>query len=292
MNASPVIRYKSPRYPTRLEVLGDCTLLERHQPAAWKSTAEMAGVVALMLAANGCTKVAQKIDTAFYGKPAVVAPIFGHGEGRGGTGCMATNPPVFLSEQDAMQAIREELGRAGVRLSETNVPLKGVRIAQRRQEWSPDKGPRVVQSWRPKLLTMNAFDAQKRVGVAFVDYADYFDLGGVRSASTWQDFDFKAIAQADRDAVERKGHEVSFGAFYDPVTFPKRFFNDPAFRSEMQALSQRFPKLDDPDRMTALWKKECAYDKQQRAIAQEESKRLLRLQVRDFIDWLKGQGVI
>lgn len=81
----------------------------------------MAGAVTILLTANNC--LAQHPYPAQAGAKAVVAPIFEHGEGRGATGCVVVNPPVFLSEQDAMQVIREELPKSGVSLSEGSVLL-------------------------------------------------------------------------------------------------------------------------------------------------------------------------
>ena len=43
---------------------------------------------------------------------AIVAPIFQHGEGRGATGCIVMSPPVFLSEEEALLVVREELGKS------------------------------------------------------------------------------------------------------------------------------------------------------------------------------------
>jgi hypothetical protein len=130
MNASPVTRYKVPRYPTRLEVQADTTLLEKHMPAAWKSHAE---IVTVLLATNSCSDFAQNPAPAVINEPAVVAPIFVHGPGRGAVGCVVVNPPVFLYEQDAMQVIREELRKSGVKLSEAKVPLRAVKIPQHQQ---------------------------------------------------------------------------------------------------------------------------------------------------------------
>ena len=41
-----------------------------------------------------------------------VAPIFEHGEGRLATGCIVITPPVFLSEEEGMQILREEFAKA------------------------------------------------------------------------------------------------------------------------------------------------------------------------------------
>ena len=216
MNARPVTRYRNPHYPTRLEVLNDHTLLEKHLPPAWKSCAEMAGVVTLFLAANNCAGFSQDHMKGTTGKPAVVAPIFVHGEGRGAVGCVVVNPPVFLSEQDAMQVIREQLRKAGVALSATHVPLKDVMIPQFRQQWSQaDLQPKTAPTGKTKVLTLSALDQRRRVGVEFVSEENYFDLGGEQSASTVQGFDFKQIA-ADVDKSVGKSQNLYFGAFYRP----------------------------------------------------------------------------
>lgn len=116
MKAKPAARTHVPRYPTRLEVLADPDLLKKHLPPRWKAGAEMAGAVSFLLLANAGIRGATSPASHLSVRPAVVAPIFVHGEGRGATGCEVINPPVFLSEQDAMQVIREELGgKNGVR---------------------------------------------------------------------------------------------------------------------------------------------------------------------------------
>ena len=48
----------------------------------------------------------------------VVAPIFEHGSGHGYTGCIAVAPPSFLSEEEAMQVIKYELAKHGVKLGD------------------------------------------------------------------------------------------------------------------------------------------------------------------------------
>ena len=101
----------------------------------------------------------------------------------------------------------------------------------------------------------------------YVSDSDYFQLGGPASNSSVQDYDFKDVANGVAKAVEKKGPDVYFGTVYDPM--PRvdwRQFKDekdPYIRFERMQIQGR-----------------------------TEAKRLLRLQVKDFIDWLKGQGVI
>jgi hypothetical protein len=112
-------RCRRAAYPTRLEVLEDPELLTWHLPAAWRHLPAMSGAIGFFLGVNLTVNPAE--EKAGAAKPtantaAVVAPIFEHGEGRGATGCVVTSPPVFLSEEEALQVIREELAKRGVAL--------------------------------------------------------------------------------------------------------------------------------------------------------------------------------
>ncbi len=144
MHAKPLKRYGGPGYPTRLEVLAHPELLARHLPPVWGRRAEMAGTVALLLAVNGCVNqqtngptesqatsqgVEEQDDvTPFETEAGFVAPIFRHGLGRGSIGCVVVAPPIFLSEEDALQVISEELRQAGVKIVSTDVILEELPI--------------------------------------------------------------------------------------------------------------------------------------------------------------------
>ena len=73
------------------------------------------------------------------GGAAIVAPIFKHGEGRGATGCVAVSPPVFLSAEEALHVIKEELTQQGVNISDENVQFDSVSLPrktlQMREDW-------------------------------------------------------------------------------------------------------------------------------------------------------------
>jgi hypothetical protein len=43
----------------------------------------------------------------------LVAPVFEHGEGRGWYGCIVVNSPPYVTEEDALRVLREELDAAG-----------------------------------------------------------------------------------------------------------------------------------------------------------------------------------
>ena len=47
----------------------------------------------------------------------IVAPLFERGDGRGAAGCVVVAPPVFMSEEEALTIVGEELAKYGVRLA-------------------------------------------------------------------------------------------------------------------------------------------------------------------------------
>jgi hypothetical protein len=200
----------------------------------------------------------------------VVAPIFDHGEGRGATGCVVVSPPVFLSEEEAMTVVREELARVGVRLARTHVTFPEVVLPQRRRSYertpSGDyvtKTEDIPHTGQP--IEVDATDGDERIAVEVVSQEHYFKVGGVRSESTVQDYDIKGAAEAVAEKLKQSRRGIYFGVFYDPVATIS------IDRSKLPA------RID--------W--EAA-----RAKAASQAKEQLRAQVADFVAWLHQQGVL
>lgn len=275
MKPKPVKRYRKPDYPTRHEVLSDPELLRRHLPTGWRSLPGMAGSIALFLAANSVVQGADKKTTG-PGTAAIVAPIFDHGEGRGATGCVVVAPPVFLSEEEAWQVINSELASHGVKLGETNVTLQGVQIPRRIQSGTVNNGKREWQTrtvqGSAKPFAVDRENPQKRIAVEFLSQRDYHSKAGAPSEmSTVSSYDFKETAKNLAQDIQKQAQEqVYLGMLYDPL----------AKTPDLSALKTR-PQES--------WTK--AYLRMQQE-ATSESKRLLRLQVQDFLKWLEAQGAI
>jgi len=272
MDAKPVRRYRVPAYPTRLEVLADPDILARNVPHNWQQNALTATALGVFLAANSCA-LADEGPKPPSPKAAVVAPIFDHGGGRGATGCVVVAPPVFLSEEEALQVITEELTKSGLEVTGKNVVLKGVEVPQHQEHFR-----QVGDDWKEEIrevpgkgepLSADVADDKHHVAVEFVSGSDYFRLGGAMSGSTVQLYDFKDVAANVAKAVEKQRPGVYFGTFYDP----------------MVKLGRSQINVDDEKDWRTRWE-------QARKQGGTEAKRLLRLQVKDFVDWLKGQGVI
>lgn len=281
--ARSVRRVAVPAYPTKLDVLAEPELLARHVPPAWLAKAEVAGALSAFLAVNaaGCADKAKssqpRVDPRLA-NAAIVAPVFEHGDGRGATGCIVVSPPAFLSEEEALSIIREELGPYGLHFTRDKVELPQVRIPTRfdqetedqlRKEYGSDLDAACRRNG--KTLTLDLEDPARGVAVKFVSEREYFDLGGRSSFSSVDDYDFRELAQFVSQHVQAHAKGIYFAAFYDPAC-------ERAFAEDWLALVEGRTSLR-------------SWEAQEKA-AQEEAKELLRQQVKDFADWLKGQGVI
>jgi hypothetical protein len=293
MKTKPVSRIRSPKYPTRLEVLQRPDLLRKHMPPAWRKLAETTGAVGMLLVMNNYVLAGEKGANTLPQKHAVVAPIFTHGEGRAATGCEVVNPPVFLSEQDAMQVIREEMKKAGIVLSEEKVAMPEVRIEKSHEEYSVtnrEYKSKTVHDADIAPLQLSGFDPKKNVAVEFVNERDYFDLGGPRSLSTVQQWDFKGVAGSVTRKVEQDGRDLYFGAFYEPATRMSAE-DEKDFVNQVPLITSN-RKADDKNDQESMRRDLEKIYADATINARAEAKRLLRLQVLDFIQWLKAQGVI
>jgi len=115
--------------------------------------------------------------------------------------------------------------------------------------------PGLAQQGKPTDLVLDGYDPVHKIGFEYVSDEKYFALGGVQSGSTVQDYDFKSVAQS---LVKRTAgdHTAVIGVLYDPMgSMPRSEWSKPTPRNK-----------DGEDQ--------------------------LRAQVRDFIAWLKAQGVL
>jgi len=300
MKPKPVRKYASPKYPSRLEVAARPGLLRRHQPPAWRKWPELTGAAGLFLLADTARlSAAESSPKGSTGAGqthavAIVAPIFQHGDGRGATGCIVMAPPIFLSEEEALQVIREELGSLGVNASQTNFVVPGVKI-------KPTFGDFYLKDGKPhyvpasdKPLVASAADPMKKVAVEFVSRKNCHQLGAAASASTVQSYDLKAVATSVAAKVQEQGEaKVYFGAFYDPMadTWGIRDISRTKATGAVKSNGQWGDVKFSNGTLTAKWSGPGTPPGQW-VDPKVESQRLLRLQVQDFLKWLQAQGAI
>jgi hypothetical protein len=272
-----------------LEINADPALLRERLPATWSARPEIAAAAALLLtlALPGCaTPPAAKSRPGPQSPPAaptsngiaLVAPLFEHGEGRSTMGCMVVAPPVFLSEEEAWEVIDAELARNGIHLPEKERIIPGVEVplypaAELEQLVEGDPLP-TPSSIEP--LRADRFNSRRKIALEFVsaenppEKIQYWSLGSING------LELKGEAEVLREAIStRSSARIYFAALYDPVTY-----------RELEPTGVPFPPEDATE---ADWEK---FRSKANAPAKAESKRLLRLQVQDFIHWLEAQGAI
>ena len=291
MIPKPVRRYPRPTYPTRLEVASKPGLLQKHQPPNWRRWPEIGSALGLFLAADAA-RVAEAADAPLSGgnekqAVAIVAPVFEHGAGRGATGCIVMNPPVFLSEEQALQVIREEMAKARIELEPAGKAISGVRS-------SNPYGESNVAGFKPDLL-----DSRAKVAVEFISEQEHGaweqtetrkeDPNAPGGTSTVTIYDFPARARfVSRRVQNQATDQVRFAAFYDPLADREAL----AKISENYGATVRALPVEDEQGHEQAYSRYASDLQAAKDRVVAESKRLLRLQVRDFLDWLKAQGAI
>jgi hypothetical protein len=270
--------YRTPRYPTRLQVRADPELLARHMPLGWRTAAGAAGLLAFVTA-TGAAGAA--VDASVPGPDdgmSLVAPLFEHGEGRGAVGCIIVAPPVFLSEEEALLIIREELSEHGVELSEEGHVRQDVTFSRR--EWAHvGEGDR-PDDWQLRPipgteapLEFDLRDPERRIAVEFVSVEDAPVFGKPEPDSSVDEFDLRGLAGDAAEKVGAAGGEDHVAFFYDPmeVSRPRGGWLDTEDAERRQRAEEELEAVESP---------------------RERARRMLRMQVMDFVEWLQAQGVI
>ncbi len=268
MKPKPVSESRSPGYPTRREVLAG---------AASFALASLTGCRFFSREADPPEVEAKPIhDAPIEAAPPKVeprsisvAPIFEHGEGVGAGGCVVVSPPAFLSEEEAMPILREELGRHGIELQHGGT-LEGVlvpdspRHPRTRDPFGSGMGTaETPEAARP--LPLDGYDSKKKIAVEFVGITDYYALGGEDDGSTAVCLPYKSTAEwLVAEARQNGTGGVYLGVFYDPAA------------------------PTSPD----TWPEPCHDWKARRERGIAASGELLRRQAQDFVAWLQEQKAI
>lgn len=267
MKIEPVRRYATPQLATR-EIVDENPDLLRLLPKRWQSNAAVVAAVAACVALSSCAASAAGKTTG-KAKPPVtsrIAPVFIHGEGIGAFGCEVVNPPTFLSEDEARQVIVEEAKRAGIKFEQTTKTLPNIQMPTTPREFG-DKQPK--RQMKAQAIVLDGVDKKRNIAFEYVSEGDLVKWQGDPSdhpASTLISYNIGGAAK-DLQAGLAKGKPVgTYAVFYDPVALAKLRYA-PGQDLEEQRIRAEGAAID-------------------------EARAELRAQVRDFIKWLKGQGVI
>lgn len=272
MKLEPIRRYPQPKLPTR-DVANENPELLRLLPKRWQANSAVAAALTACLVMTTCRSDAAKTASK-------VAPIFEHGKGSGSFGCVAVNPPIFLSEAEARQVVIEEGKRSGIVFVPEGKTLNNIEIPTNGTYARVDK-PDGTAGWekqfgkQTKPITLDALDKKRGISFEFVSEQDLKDWkSGVMEFGTAGSTDLIGTAKALRDSIAKTKPAGTYGVFYDPAV-------------GWDDAREKAGKLDysDPN----AWEARNAKIK---AAAGELAKEELRKQVQDFIKWLKAQGVV
>ena len=283
MKLAPLKDYREPAYPTKEVLVQDPELL-RALPRRWR---EGGGVLAKMAGLVAVTTLAA----------AVILPM-------GTYGCVAVSPPLFLTEDEARAVIEQEAKKAGVEFTEHGRILRGVDLPVTDPfaflpSWihegaktpgvtrKPHKrGETELDGWNPKL----------RVGYKFVfrsEFSAWMDAYGKGKRDSNVSI-YDAPIRMERTKPERSKGTQTMAVFYDPRGGRPRNLKHPtasphATESKTEnaanASGNQAATNATPNPYEGYWEKRNAY-------AAKRGNEELRGQVRDFIEWLKEEGVI
>jgi hypothetical protein len=258
MRISPVNGYKGPKYPTR-GILDEYPELLALVPKRWQASPVVLTALGTLCLLSAAIQINAKGRVS---KPAVrVAPVFRHGEGRGVFGCVAVNPPVVLSEQDAREVIIDEAKKAGINLS-----AKGPELSDVLMENHKFDGNKTEQQ-KKKKLQLDGVDSKRHLAFEYVS-EDEATEWSKPSGSTIDVIEPRKLAQLLRSRLGKTKQNGNYVIFYDPFEAP----NYDPWNIKKPLTTKDIEKM--------------------RIKAEEKTRQQLRLQVKDFVKWLKAQGVI
>jgi hypothetical protein len=328
MKIHPVSRYKAPDYPTMTEARLDPSLLERI-PSRWGRAPGFAAALGVLtgvatrlaLTANAAVGAQDEkaVSTLAPAAPrtasdprnagrqvqqaaSLVAPLLDEAlkyDGRGSFGCVAINPPTFLSESEALELIRTELTAAGLKLKE-QVELSGVEApttdrwgrklgnpgdddADEESDASPRGGGPLGVGKSPKLgrrtYAFDLADTDRSIYIEYLSARDHTDWQG-HSMSTVASYDFPALAQKVSKAFQKHTADkpAVFGVFFDPLAHTEML------QPQVSGLS------DAQQRLVVI--EQAKAQSNDRVHLDEKAKEKLRKQVRNFVTYLRQSGVV
>jgi hypothetical protein len=313
LKVNSVAKYDSPKYPTN-DVLGEHPELLKLVPKRWRGNPTViAALTGLCLLASAHGAGATQEGTA-KSQPRI-APIFQHGDGRGSFGCIATNPPVVLSEEEARELINEEAKKAGLVFAPDTFTCPQVVAPPKHRTTPPDQIPPFKFDGTDKRLNISYEFMSKEDGETWrlaespIVHTVTTRLNGVTtvtmSGGGWSSVytdDLLTYATSLRGRLVTAEVPGASVVFYDPMTVPvlNSRVDLRIHRIEINKATEDQPRGQIPGASAAFFDPTAApaansttdYLNGPRDEAKKASAEQLRQQVRDFIKWLKAQGVI
>ena len=278
MEIKPVKLKKGPGYPTIKTFVDNPELLSKSIPFSWIRNQYAATTLAtFILCGCGNQNSAQRVKpaTVVVSKdinkdkhaaiqsvkhdPVKVARIFSHGDGTGAIGCEVMSPPVFISEDEARKIIFTALKKENLIFSTTNTPVLKFEAPPIANDCYFDRQKKNVKKAKVEI-NMDGYNKQYNLAIEYVSVDDFKKFKNDDGCeSTAEGFNTKGAAELIMNELMSRG-TTNAVVFYDPM-----------------------PRID-----FMSYGMHGVNDKSVNKLAREQ----LLAQVKDFIDWIKKEGII
>jgi hypothetical protein len=208
-------------------------------------------------------------------------------DGRGSFGCMATNPPIYMAENEAVEIIKTELQKAGLELADS---FKVEQIQAPVDDDPETDQMEVHGEFEIKIrkgvklggmdYVFDLGDEKRSIAIEFLSLRDYNYWDG-ESLSTVSSYDFPALMIKLRKIFEerKQGKPVTIGIFFEPLVYPDNDIIPP------------LDGLDDQQR-TFVREQALLAEGDSAGFAQKQAREKLLGQVQYFIEYLRKEGVL
>jgi hypothetical protein len=311
MKIQAVRHYPAFDYPALSAVQQHPSLL-KNVPARWEKSsgfAALLGLLALTISsraeairveapAQGPAEVLpdaqtnpRRITNAVERALAVVAPLLEEAlehDGRGSFGCISICPATFMPEDEALDLIRTELEAAGLQLKEgvelENVPAPIREPLEARQSKGQDGeiSLELLRAWGedsavgPRPVRFDWADPKRAIYIDYLTKRDY-RAWKTRMVSTADYFDFPELAQQVSAAYAdyQADQKTIFGVFFEPLA------DSGVMELDLYGLTPEQARIASLE-----------HEKKRETVKGEKSRERLRAQVRNFVEFLRKEGVV
>ena len=305
MQIKPLNSHPTPDYPTIKDADQMPELLKR-VPHSWLTSSRFTPLIGLGLLAKSVlspTTAGAEVRPASSKEEAVanpqslnkdqsneeikrtsslVAPILQEAldlDGRGSFGCVAMNPPVFLAEDEAVELIKRELEKAGLKLS-YEVILKDVPQPTAEMKYNYKQRQYSKPELSKRCYEFDLVDQDKSIYIEYLSKNDYRKWFPTRSTADSYNFPQSATLLADSFKMHDSETPKIFGVFFDPLAYVDRRYRD----STTSGLSQ--------EQIHLLEREEKRYKRKEELNIIEQAKFKLKRQIAYFIETLRKEGII
>jgi hypothetical protein len=314
MKICPVRSYSPPKIPLQHE-RDDLDIPTNSMPDRWQQAAKMLGTcAALQWLLTGCAdatpqptpteQTAETVNTKTTTQTSVdkqtqatIIDILNEAltnTGRGSFGCVAINPPAFLSEEEALKLIRTEFSKAGLIPDATPPTVQALSIPEtetwpeikRDQKGKPilDKDgkwiPIPLKLHSPEKFTFDLSFNHQQIRIEYISRSDYRDWKKKSNIlCSVSSFNFSDVAQRFQESLHQKSNleAAAYCILFDPLAHPKK---RPVYPN-----TQGFSKKE----LQLVRKK---YYEERKKFGEEASKKQLLLQIQHLLDELESQGLL